>query len=238
VTYTIKATDSAGAGVRAEVGLALVDKAVLSLASDPNPQLRDSFYGRRYLGVQTANTLTALIDRVTVRLQEGDKGGGGAEAAPGVRTDFPDTTYWNPSLVTGADGTAQVTVTLPDSLTTWRMSARALTADTRVGQATSDIIATKPLFARPALPRFLTAGDQPTLQAVIQNGTDAPIDATVKIEIVGEQASALQLDGPAEQTQTIPSGGAVPIRWPAKLSATAQADGAVTIRRERRPGHR
>lgn len=47
VTYTIKATDYAGNGVRAELGLALVDKAVLSLADDPNPSLTQAFYAAR-----------------------------------------------------------------------------------------------------------------------------------------------------------------------------------------------
>ncbi|HEX9370271.1 MAG TPA: Ig-like domain-containing protein, partial [Roseiflexaceae bacterium] len=115
VTYTVKATDHAGQGVRAEVGLALVDKAVLSLADDPNPTFKQAFYTKRPLGVFTAQSLTALVDRVTLKLQGGDKGGGGgANAEVLVRRDFPDTAYWNPSVVTGDDGTARVTLTLPD----------------------------------------------------------------------------------------------------------------------------
>src|SRR6185436_10902015 len=63
-----------------------------------------------------------------------------------IRRNFPDTAYWNPSVVTGDDGSAKVTLKLPDNLTTWRLTARGLTADTRVGQVASDLVATKPLL--------------------------------------------------------------------------------------------
>jgi len=47
-----------------------------------------------------------------------------------------------------------------DNLTTWRMDARAVTVDTRVGQTSVDIISTKPLLVRPQTPRFFVAGDE------------------------------------------------------------------------------
>ncbi len=64
--------------------------------------------------------------------------GGGGDGAPVqevVRQDFPDTALWEAHLRTGPSGEAQVTVPLPDSLTTWIVDVRAITADTRVGQA-------------------------------------------------------------------------------------------------------
>src|SRR5262249_31489005 len=210
VSYTVKATDFSGKGVRAEVGLALVDKAVLSLADDPNPTFKQAFYTKRPLGVFTSQSLTALVDRVTLKLQPGDKGGGGGiDSDVLVRRDFPDTAYWNPSLVTGDDGLGSVTVTLPDSLTTWRMSARAVTANTLVGQAAEDVVATRPLLVRPALPRFLTLGDQPLIQAVVHNSTNGAIDASVQLDIVTPEGAspALKLDGPAQQSVNVPASG-------------------------------
>lgn len=231
VTYTVKATDHSGKPVQAEVGLALVDKAVLSLADDPNPSLRQAFYEKRPLGVFTAQSLTALVDRVTLKIQPGAKGGGGGSAGEVlVRRNFPDTAYWNPTLVTGADGSASVKVTLPDNLTTWRMSARALTADTLVGQASSDLVASRPLLARPSLPRFLTSGDTLSLQAVVQNNTAGPIDATIRLEAAAaptaQSAGAappapVQLNDPAEQRVSVPANGTVLVRWSASVGAPA-----------------
>ncbi|HEU4323243.1 MAG TPA: Ig-like domain-containing protein [Roseiflexaceae bacterium] len=226
VSYTIKATDYSGKPVQAEVGLALVDKAVLSLADDPNPTLRQAFYEKRPLAVFTSQSLTALVDRTTLKLQPGAKGGGGGQAAEVlVRRNFPDTAYWNPSLVTAADGTASVTVELPDSLTTWRLSARAITADTLVGQTISELVATRPLLVRPSLPRFLTAGDQLTLQAVLQNNTAGPIEATVTLRAAaapaaGEgAASPVQIQDAAEQRVSVPANGTALVRWRALVGA-------------------
>ncbi len=226
VRYTVKTTDYTGRGVPAEVSLALVDRAVLTLADDPNPTLTQAFYERRPLNVFTSSSLTVLVDRVTVRLQEGDKGGGGAEGGDAaVRREMPDTAFWEPALVTGADGTAEVSITLPDTLTTWRLTARGVTADTLVGQATSDLVASKPLFLRPTLPRFLTAGDRATLQAVVHNSTGAAIDANVTLAA----SAPLQLDGAADQTVSVPAGGTALVRWNVSVPADLGTAEAATL---------
>lgn len=216
VTYTVKATDSTGKGVRTEVALALVDKAVLTLVDDPNPLLFQAFYNQRALGVFTSNPLTALVDRVTLRLQPGDKGGSGGDLAVGtfVRRDFLDTAFWNPALVTDDNGMAQFSVILPDNLTTWRLIARAITADTLVGEATVDIVASKPLLLRPTLPRALTVGDRPVVQVVVQNTTGAAINATVRIT----PNPALTIEAPTEQQVTVPANGTALVRWQATVN--------------------
>jgi uncharacterized protein YfaS (alpha-2-macroglobulin family) len=219
VTYAIRATDYTGKGVRAELSLALVDKAILTLADDPNPSLKQSFYEKRPLSIFTAQSLTALVDRVTIRLQPGDKGGGGGEGdTMFVRRDFPDTAYWNPTLVTADDGTASVTVALPDSLTTWNMTAQGLTTDTLVGQASQELVATRPLLVRPALPRFLTVGDEFVLQAVVQNNTGAAVDAVVTVD-----PGIVQISDPAEQRIQVPANGQTVVRWQAQAPTAGES---------------
>jgi uncharacterized protein YfaS (alpha-2-macroglobulin family) len=233
VTYTIKTTDVSGKGVPTELSLALVDKAVLSLADDANPTLLSSFYERRPLGVFTAQTITALADRVTLKLQPGAKGGaglgggraGGMAADVLLRRNFPDTAYWNPALVTGDDGTAQVTVNLPDSLTTWTLTARGSTRDTLVGQASQELVATRPLYVRPSFPRFATVGDTLTLQAVVQNNTNAAIDATVNLlaEAQPGETVGLTFSGPTEQRVTVPANGQKVVQWPVEVPQAGMA---------------
>ena len=46
---------------------------------------------------------------------------------PTIRKNFKDTAFWQPDVVTGADGRATVKVDLPDNLTTWRATARGVT---------------------------------------------------------------------------------------------------------------
>ncbi|MDT5294176.1 MAG: alpha-2-macroglobulin, partial [Acidobacteriota bacterium] len=136
---------------------------------------------------------------------------------PLVRKIFKDTAFWQPALLTGADGKAQVKFDLPDNLTTWRATARAVTTDTRVGVAVSKVVERKDVIIRVAMPRFLTAGDTVTLSGIVHNYLKA--DKVTKITI--DVAGAKLLDAPA-QTVTIPSQGEYRVNW--RVSATATGD--------------
>ncbi len=220
VTWTVQTLDASGKPVPADVSLALVDKAVLTLADDMAGTLLDRFYAARGLGVQTASTLVLNVDRLIAQLAEGGKGGGGGGGAAGiteVRSDFADVAFWRASVTTDAQGRAEVAVRLPDNLTTWTMDARAVTKDTRVGQTQTSIIATKALLVRPVLPRFFVAGDRAEIAAVIHNTTDKPLDVAVSLAATG-------LDAPAQPKTTVkvPANDTTKVVWP----VTVQADAA------------
>ncbi|HWE37145.1 MAG TPA: MG2 domain-containing protein, partial [Isosphaeraceae bacterium] len=51
---------------------------------------------------------------------------------PVVRTNFADTAFWAAALTTGADGTADVSVDLPESLTTWKVKSWTMGQGTKV----------------------------------------------------------------------------------------------------------
>ena len=152
VTYQIETLDYRGQGVEAEVSLQLVDLAVESLV------------GRRHARHRASSSIAGAGSasrrrprwwyRSTVvfwNKPRTGKGGGGAEAGQGlVREMFPDTAYWDATVRTDASGKAQVTVTLPDSLTTWRMTAVGVTAETQVGQSTADIVTSLEIMVRPS----------------------------------------------------------------------------------------
>ncbi len=220
LVWEIRTLDAAGKPVPAEVSLALVDKAVLSLAEGPEwdaDSLMNRFYRERGLGVTTAATLVVNVDRLLAQLTEGGKGGGGGgegAVALTVRREFPDTAYWNAAVRTDSDGTAQVELTLPDSLTTWTMDARGVTADTKVGQTRVDIIATKDLLVRAVLPRFFVAGDRAEIAAIVHNNTVAETDVEVALQAEGVQvAAALQ------RRATIKAGDTAKIAWPVTVAA-------------------
>ena len=174
VTYTVQTTDYAGNGKEAELSLNLVDKSVLALADFTGGTLMDTFWAERGVGVQTAASLVLSVDRQNLEVAPSAKGGGGG--GPGeagtVRRQFPETAYWNPVVTTDAAGHAQVKLVLPDTLTTWNMSAKAVTADTEVGEAAVDVKSTKPLHVRSVLPRFLVVGDKAVVGAIVNNETD------------------------------------------------------------------
>src|SRR5205085_8165308 len=157
LTVHLHAADPAGRPVRGAFSLSVVDAGVLSLVAEQAPAILDAFYAERGLGVQTAYSQNVAAFQVSAagaanasgrehraarfaaaspaRLGGGGGGSGAATPAARLRARFPDTAYWNPTLVTDAHGDATVSFTLPDTLTTWRIAARGLTADTLVGQA-------------------------------------------------------------------------------------------------------
>ena len=206
-TYSIKTTDSTGKPVSAEVSLSVVDKAVLALAKNFGADIVDAFYGKRDLAVKTSQSLTVFLARVNQREDFGGGGGGGEEP----RKSFPDIAYWNPTIVTDANGAAKVDVSLPDNLTTWTAIANGVTAQTQVGKATGDTMVTKPLIVRPVLPRFLNVGDKITLGAIVRNSTEQMQSVTVAFTAT----SGLQLSTatPITRTLTISAGQSVAVNW-------------------------
>ncbi|MFZ5820657.1 MAG: Ig-like domain-containing protein, partial [Chloroflexota bacterium] len=179
VTYTITTKDAAGKPVQAEASLAVVDKAALALAPSNSGPMLGSFYPQQALGVRTALGLVSSADDFNAQYREsiaegggsGGGGGGGDESlgVVTVRQDFKDTAAFEALVTTDEDGQAQVTVELPENLTTWRADARAVTADSKVGQATNEVLSTKPLFVELTTPRFFVAGDQAQVGAIVHN---------------------------------------------------------------------
>jgi uncharacterized protein YfaS (alpha-2-macroglobulin family) len=222
VFYTMTVTDLAGEPVAAsEVSVALVDRAVLSLAQVGEQDLVDIFYYQRPLGIMTSALLTINRDRMSAQLSEGAKGGGGGDGGldVDVRSEFPDIAYWRADFIADDEGIITFSVDLPDNLTTWRLAAKAVTDDTKVGNTTYDVVATKDLQVRPLLPRFFTAGDQAEIGATVINATAGELgDGELSIEISGAEFAG-DLDtvipfnlGSGEQIQSL---------WPIAVDNTA-----------------
>ncbi len=130
---TIRTKDSSGNPVPARLSLSLVDKAIFALRKNATPAIHSSFYFFRSRSTNASSSLTS----VGIVQFGGGKGGGGGFGGP---TKLIDTLYWNPTLVTGDDGTAKVTVPLQNITTTWKAQVIASTASTDLGQADVDIL--------------------------------------------------------------------------------------------------
>ncbi len=83
VRYEVQVTDAAGRGVAADVAVAIVDQAVLSLADEVGPDGMGAFWYERALGVRTASSLAVSIDRHNEAYREaveGEEGRGDGDA--------------------------------------------------------------------------------------------------------------------------------------------------------------
>jgi uncharacterized protein YfaS (alpha-2-macroglobulin family) len=211
-TYDVLVTDNAGKPVEAELSLRLADLAVLALADEPGYTLEEAFWRNRGLGVRTSLPLAVSMEAYNREVRAAAKGGGGGDEGGLVRSNFADTTFWDPVVRTGKDGKAQVEATLADNLTTWRMQARGITSDTRVGQVNVDIVSTLDLLVRPVLPRFFIVNDEAEIATVVHNNTGEPLEAEVSIT-----ADGLAVDGGTTQSVRIAAGEQAKVTWPVKV---------------------
>jgi len=151
----------------------------------------------------------------------------GGEAAVQVRSDFRSTIFWQPDLKTDANGVATVRITYPDSLTTWRATARAASSGNQFGMASATARTKKPLIVRLEAPRFFVVGDRVTISAVIDNNTDAAMRVRPKLT-----ASGLDVDDASKTAATVdvPANGETRVDWQVAVTHAGTATLNVTGR--------
>ncbi|MFZ1573047.1 MAG: MG2 domain-containing protein, partial [Candidatus Kapaibacterium sp.] len=135
-----------------EVALGLVDEAIYSIEPDITPNIQRYFFGPRYNQVSTSHSYNfnfsdafknvsptpgyfgfADNGNFNRKLYLGDVKGN-LLVQPAIRKDFRDMAYWKPDLRTDNNGLAKIIIKMPDNLTKWRISARAIDANSAVGQ--------------------------------------------------------------------------------------------------------
>jgi len=138
-------------------------------------------------------------------------GGDGQTQTPiNVRLDFNPLATFAPTVRTGFNGEARVSVELPDNLTRYRVMAVAVDrGGNQFGTGESNITARLPLMVRPSAPRFLNFGDKFELPVVLQNQTDESMRVNVVV-----RATNLELENNGLRL-TVPANDRVEVRFPA-----------------------
>ena len=114
---------------------------------------------------------------------DGDEESG--DSSVKVRSWFPETLFVEPSLITEADGTASVTVPLADSITQWRVSTMANSADGKLGSAADGVVVFQDFFVDIDFPKYLTRGDEIAFPIAVYNYLET--SQNVEIEVIGDE---------------------------------------------------
>lgn len=219
--FTIRTLDAGGQPVSAQLSVGVVDEAVYGVQQDTTPDPVSFFYRRSYSSVYTnysryyafvghAGTQVLQLAQRRRPLSLADFKAD-RPARPPVRKEFPDAIHWVADLVTDATGTATVRVNYPDSLTSWRLTARAVTQDTRLGAAILRTTTTKDVIVRVATPRFLTEGDTVDVPVVAHNFLEQGASFNVSLTATG--VSAAPATPTAPMTVQIPARGEHVSHW-------------------------
>ncbi len=145
--------------------------------------------------------------------EAGQPGGQLVEAT--VRTEFADTAFWDAALETNEQGEAEVSLTMPENLTTWKIRVWGMGAGTRVGSGDTDVITRKNLIVRLQAPRFFVQKDEVVLSANVHNYLDKAKEVHVSLELPGDELEPINND--LERVVKIDAGGEQRVDWRVKV---------------------
>lgn len=180
VKLEVVTTDFQGKPVSAAFNVNVMDKALLTLVDNSSDILEELYLPRAPFDIYTS--LPTLLY---------GEGGGGGEAQ---RTDFEDT----PAFIcghTGASGKTTVSFKLPDSLTTWAISTRALTQEVCAGDSQIEIKSTKDMFVSAQVPKTVKSSDDIVIPyrcdgAVLSS--DSTVNTTITLSSSDKKVLATQ----------------------------------------------
>jgi uncharacterized protein YfaS (alpha-2-macroglobulin family) len=98
-----------------------------------------------------------------------------------VRNYFPETWYWNPALITDENGYAFVTLTTPDSITSWGIDAIASTTDAQIGTGSAEVTVFQEFFVEPDIPVSVVRNDEFPLKVLVYNYDSVASNITVEL---------------------------------------------------------
>lgn len=244
IDVSVDATDRLGK-VSGRAAIWVADDAILDLTNYSLPDLVRAFYPAFVQDIDVRDQLhnvlglfvperwdpyTAVLSGYGLGGRGMGSGGGGLGMAgtPKPRADFRATPFFAGDVPVN-DGKAQVSFTLPDNITRFRVLAVVSASETdggpavRFGSGESTIDVSAPLVVRPALPRFVRPGDAPLLAAVVQNTTKKAGKLNVRFELSGE-AIQWQSAAPPNVTHTLAAESEVRIGFDSRVVAPGMTD--------------
>ncbi|MCE1246215.1 MAG: MG2 domain-containing protein [Firmicutes bacterium] len=238
---SISTTDYMNKPVSTQITMGVADESIYAVKPDSTPNMQKFFYGLKYNKVYTTNSFYSRASR-NDRLKDSAGAPADAEAPEPegsmhyykgksesksgemvqpdfVREFFPDTCYFNPNIITDQNGTASVSVVLPDSLTTWRATARGITTDSKVCEGTYEFIVGKDLLVRLITPRFLTERDELFITGIVHNYLAE--DKRAVMELI---AKGVKMMTDSKNTYTVNSKSQKRVDWQVIANNAGKAD--------------
>lgn len=228
----------------AEVAVVVVDEAILALSDKHSPDPLPSFHRARDQGVETvyARNWVELVDPSLFKAPDPEPSAArqGRRARPpqvrignalstgrspiATRTQFDALAHFSPRLGTDKNGSVTVPVSLPDSVTRYRIMVAAAHGANRFGAAESSVTASLPLMVRPSPPRFLRAGDRVEIPVLVSNRSQRRRTVDVALRAVGiDLVSAKGTRAGVGRRVEIAANDRIEVRFPAVAQRAGQA---------------
>ncbi len=207
IEVTLRLADDLGKPTAGEATFWMVDQAVLSLAKERPLDPLKTFIVERPTKMAARDTRNMAFGVIPLNEDSGGDAGldeWGTDNNVSVRKNFTPIPIYLPKVIVGANGIAKIKVKLPDSLTVFKLRAKAISGPDRFGFATGELLVRQELVAQPALPRFVRPGDtfDASLIGRVVEGAGGAGRATLAADGLtlggaGEQRLAWQQNRPA-----------------------------------------
>ncbi|MDA3880399.1 MAG: MG2 domain-containing protein [Prolixibacteraceae bacterium] len=100
-----------------------------------------------------------------------------------IRENFNETAFFYPHLYSDKDGKLEVSFTIPEAITRWRLMGFAHTEDFIHGSIEAELVTRKNVSVEPYAPRFLREGDTLFISATVRNLTHEKLSGTALLQI-------------------------------------------------------
>ncbi len=226
IEVALRLTDDLGKPVEGEATFWMVDQAVLSLAKERPLDLLPDFIVERPTRMAARDTRAMAFGVIPLEeVTGGDVAAEewGTDSNVSVRKNFTPVPVYLPKVAVGPDGIVKLKVKLPDSLTVFKLRAKAISGADRFGYATGETMVRQDLIAQPALPRFVRPGDR----------FDAGLIARVVEGPAGTGRVTLSTEGlglAGADTQRFSWTGSKPARLEFPIAVTGQPGGTDAVR--------
>lgn len=174
-----------GKAIAADLAVGVVDEMVYVLQPELAPDIRDFFGHLRRNQVRTLSSLNfhtydqAIDAKDTETVARFNRP---IKLLERPRRENIDTAAWFPRLKTGEDGRGRFSFVMPDSLTRWRMTARATTPAGRMGQETGSLLSEKPAYLKWTGPTRFREQDRIEATLLAFNTGDEPLAASLDVQ--------------------------------------------------------
>ncbi|MGQ0799683.1 MAG: alpha-2-macroglobulin family protein [Pseudomarimonas sp.] len=188
------------AAIAARLSVSVVDEMIYALQPEIAPAIGEFFFHPRRNNVRTSASLSFISYDVALpgtptAPPASDRSERGVKVLERPRREEVDTAAWHPDVTTDAQGKARFSFKVPDSLTRWRITARAINADGVVGQRRQFIRSEKPLYLKWTGPTRFRRGDHPALGLLAFNQGNSTAEAELLSTWAGETArQSVQLE--------------------------------------------
>jgi uncharacterized protein YfaS (alpha-2-macroglobulin family) len=156
-----------------------------------------------------------------------NRNAGGLAGGIKTRTNFNETAFFYPHLLTNEKGEIVISFTMPEALTKWKFMGLATTKDLSVGYVEKEVVTQKDLIILTNPPRFFREGDEISFSAKVSNLSSDSICGEAELylfdALTNQPIDIFAGNSAKSRLIDVPKGQSTEVSWDIKIPFGVQA---------------